>query len=85
VPLPPCQCDPFSVALSFHASFPARLSVELSSLALKMERLPQWCEDINRVQSDVRYDFVYVDQEGSERYRPASFRQLMAGFREYRG
>ena len=28
---------------------------------LKMQRLRQWCEDINRVQTDVRYDSVYVD------------------------
>ena len=28
---------------------------------LKMQRLRQWCEDINRVQADVVYDFVYVD------------------------
>ena len=51
---------------------------------LKMERLRQWCEDINRVQSGVRYDFVYVDQESFERYRPASFRQLVHGSREYK-
>jgi len=31
---------------------------------LKMQRLRLWCEDINRVQSDVTYDFIYVDQEG---------------------
>jgi type III restriction enzyme len=49
----------------------------------KMQRLRQWCEDINRVQSDVVYDFVYVDQEGYERFRPASFKQLVEGFREY--
>jgi len=40
---------------------------------LKMERLRQWCEDINRVQSGVKYDFVYVDQESFERYQPTSF------------
>ena len=40
---------------------------------LKMERLRQWCEDINRVQGDVRYDFVYVDEEGFEKYKPKSF------------
>lgn len=51
----------------------------------KMERLRQWCEDINRVQSAVRYDFVYVDQENFERFRPASFQQLIQGFREYQG
>jgi len=52
---------------------------------LKMQRLRQWCEDINRVQADVEYDFVYVDQESFEKYKPASFRQLVDGFREYKG
>ena len=51
---------------------------------LKMERLRQWCEDINRVQSNVTYDFVYVDEESFEKYKPASFRQLVDGFREYK-
>jgi len=51
---------------------------------LKMQRLRQWCEDINRVQADVVYDFVYVDQESFERYKPASLRQLVDGFREYK-
>ena len=51
---------------------------------LKMCRLRQWCEDINRVQSDVRYDFVYVDQESFEKYRPSSFRSLIDSFQEYK-
>lgn len=51
---------------------------------LKMARLRQWCEDINRVQSDVRYDFVFVDQESFDKYRPSSFKALMDGFREYK-
>jgi type III restriction enzyme len=51
---------------------------------LKMQRLRQWCEDINRVQADVVYDFVYADQESFERYKPVSFRQLVDGFREYK-
>ena len=51
---------------------------------LKMERLRQWCEDINRVQSDVTYDFVYVDEESFEKYKPTSFRQLVDGFKEYK-
>jgi len=51
---------------------------------LKIQRLRQWCEDINRVQASVQYDFVYVDQESFERYKPASFRQLVEGFREYK-
>ena len=51
---------------------------------LKMARLKQWCEDINRIQSKVKYDFVYVDMVGFEKYRPASFRELVRGFVEYR-
>jgi type III restriction enzyme len=51
---------------------------------LKMQRLRQWCEDINRVQSDVEYDFVYVDQESFEEYKPESFRQLIDSFSEYK-
>jgi type III restriction enzyme len=49
----------------------------------KVARLRQWCEDINRVQSDVKYDFVYVDQESFEKFNPVSCRQLVEGFREY--
>ena len=40
---------------------------------LKMQRLSQWGEDINQVQSDVTYDFVYVDMEKSEQYKPTLF------------
>lgn len=51
---------------------------------LKTERLKQWCEDINRVQSDVVYDFVFVDEESFENYRPKSFSDLVANFRQYK-
>ncbi|MBW7865967.1 MAG: DEAD/DEAH box helicase family protein [Candidatus Hydrogenedentes bacterium] len=52
---------------------------------LKMARLRQWCEDINRVQSGVKYDYVFVDEEGFDQYRPSSFHELLAGFRSYKG
>jgi type III restriction enzyme len=51
---------------------------------LKVMRLRQWCEDINRIQANVKYDFVYVDQESFERYKPKSFKALLDGFREYK-
>jgi type III restriction enzyme len=51
---------------------------------LKMQRLRLWCEDINRAQSDVRYDFIYVDEESFNKYRPSSFRELIASFTEYK-
>lgn len=50
---------------------------------LKMGRLKQWCEDLNRVQSEVEYDYVFVDQEGFEKYQPKTFQQLMSSFRQY--
>ena len=51
---------------------------------LKMARLQQWCEDINRLQTDVEYDFVYVDEESFEKFKPTSFRQLREAFKEYK-
>ncbi len=51
---------------------------------LKMERLRQWCEDINRVQSEVAYEFVFVDQESFEKYGPKSFSELIANFTQYK-
>ncbi|MGE0375390.1 MAG: DEAD/DEAH box helicase [Planctomycetaceae bacterium] len=51
---------------------------------LKMARLREWCEDVNRAQSDVTYDFVYVDEESFERYAPTSFRALLEGFLEFK-
>lgn len=51
---------------------------------LKMRRLSQWCEDVNKVTSDVTYDFVYVDQESFDVYRPQTFQQLLDGFTEYK-
>ena len=58
--------------------------LEDMDVPLKMQRLHQWCEDVNRVQSDVKYDFVFVDQEGFEKYKPKSFRQLTDSFKEYK-
>lgn len=51
---------------------------------LKMERLRTWCEDVNRVQDDVVFDFVFVDQASYERYQPTSFGQLMDAFLQYK-
>ncbi len=51
---------------------------------LKTQRLSQWCEDVNRVSTDVTYDFVYVDQESFDVYRPQTFQQLLDGFTEYK-
>ncbi len=51
---------------------------------LKMERLRQWCEDMNGAQSDRIFDFVFVDGASFERFKPTNFARLVEGFREYK-
>lgn len=60
---------------------------------LKIQRLRQWCEDINAIQTSnsvepppslASYDFVYVDEESYRKYPPKTFRQLLDGFKEYK-
>ena len=53
-------------------------------LPRKMQRLSQWCEDVNKVSPNAIYDFVYVDQENFDVYRPQTFQQLLDGFSEYK-
>jgi type III restriction enzyme len=50
---------------------------------LKMARLRQWCEDLNSLQSAVKYAFAYVDDESFQKYAPKNFRQVLEGFRTY--
>lgn len=50
----------------------------------KIQRLKQWCEDINREQTDVTYDFVFVDEESFNGYKPKSFADLAVNFRQFK-
>jgi type III restriction enzyme len=51
---------------------------------LKLARLKQWCEDINHVQPDVVYDFVFVGQEEFEKYRPKNLSDIINAFLNYK-
>lgn len=44
---------------------------------LKIERLKQWCEDVNKRQTKIRYSMLYVKQGEFEKYKPQSFIQLV--------
>ena len=50
----------------------------------KIERLCQWCEDVNKAQSQVQYDFAFVDDVGFETYSPKTFADILDGFRKYK-
>ena len=44
---------------------------------LKIERLKQWCDDVNKNQSKVKYAMLYVKQEDFEKYRAKSFKEII--------
>ncbi len=46
----------------------------------KIKRLYQWCEDINSVQSKVKFTALYVKQEDYEKYTPKTFVELVNNF-----
>lgn len=51
---------------------------------LKMERLKKWCEDINQNQKKIHFDYVFVDEEDFNKYKPDSFSGLVSNFRKYK-
>jgi hypothetical protein len=45
---------------------------------LKMARLKKWCEDINASQKKAKFDYVFVEQEDFEKYKPEKFNTPVA-------
>jgi len=58
--------------------------LEEIDVPLKMERLKKWCTDINQSQKKVHFNFVFVDEEDFEKYKPDSFGGLVKYFRKYK-
>ncbi len=50
----------------------------------KMERLRQWCEDVNKSHTETIYDFLFVDSDGFASYRPKDFEYAMRVFIQYK-
>ena len=75
----------FLVKLSSNRVFVVETKgLEDLDVPLKMGRLKQWCEDINRLQSKVKVDFVFVDEENFKKYQPTNFKQLFDNFKSYK-
>jgi len=51
---------------------------------LKMERLKQWCADINKAQTKYKFDYVFVDEENFKKYKVGSFKELVNNFHLYK-
>jgi len=47
---------------------------------LKLKRLNQWCKDINKTQKEVKFAWLFVEQEKFNKYRPNSFEDLIKTF-----
>lgn len=47
---------------------------------LKIERLKQWCVDVNKSQKEIRFQCLYVRQEEYEKYQPRRFADLKINF-----
>jgi type III restriction enzyme len=58
--------------------------MEDMDVPLKMARLQKWCEDINLIQGKNNFDYIFVDEEDFNQYKPDSFALLLASFRKYK-
>ena len=47
---------------------------------LKIKRLRQWCEDINKLQPKTKYKTLYIKQEDYEKYKVSNFSELVKVF-----
>jgi type III restriction enzyme len=50
----------------------------------KMKRLKEWCSDVTRLSEGAAYEFVYVDQESFDKYKPTTFQSLLAAFSKFK-
>jgi type III restriction enzyme len=48
-----------------------------------MERLANWCEDVNKLDKTKKYDYLFVDQETFEKYLFSCFNNLIGTFIKY--
>ena len=45
---------------------------------IKIDRLAQWCEDINKLDAKTKYNWLYVKEENYEKYESKSFNDLIS-------
>jgi type III restriction enzyme len=51
---------------------------------LKTARLAQWCEDINKAQTKVKFDWIFVDEDSFKKDNPKNFGELIYTFHKYK-
>jgi type III restriction enzyme len=58
--------------------------LEDTDVPLKTARLKEWCKDINGNQNKFNFDFVFVEEEDFEKYKPNTFAELVKTFTKYK-
>ena len=51
---------------------------------LKIRRLDTWCKDIDKLQSQVKFDWIFVDEKSFKEYNPNNFSELASSFNRYK-
>ena len=51
---------------------------------LKIARLKKWCEDINTSQKKTHFDYVFIEEEEFEKYKPNTFAEAIRNFKKYK-
>jgi len=67
-----------------HAFIVETKGLEDLDVPLKMARLNEWCEDTNAAQSQILFDYVFVEEYAFTEYAPDTFEALVKSFTTYR-
>ncbi|MCL4378359.1 MAG: DEAD/DEAH box helicase family protein [Actinobacteria bacterium] len=51
---------------------------------LKIRRLNTWCSDINMLQEQVKFDWLLVEENNFNKYKPRNFKELISCFNKYK-
>ncbi|MDR2873197.1 MAG: hypothetical protein LBV42_00370 [Methanobrevibacter sp.] len=58
-----------------------RKGLEDLSVPAKLTKLNQWCEDINSLQNDVKFNWLYIKQDLFRKYTHKNFKELIESFK----
>lgn len=51
---------------------------------LKIRRLNTWCSDLNMLQEQVKFDWLLVEENNFNKYKPKNFTELVSNFSKYK-
>ena len=60
------------------------MRLEDLDVPLKIRRLDTWCKDIDKLQSQVKFDWIFVDEKSFKEYNPNNFSELASSFNRYK-